>query len=128
MKEKNKLYTNDIVSQNTFLPSIKDVFNVSMTFIFVSIAWVFFRIADISVVFSFFKTILFGLTSLSIPSYKSVIIYPIILLIIEWLNRKRHRNYIFGSPQIEFFFSFPLLIIMIIYHSTNQSQFIYFSF
>lgn len=99
-----------------------------ITFGFVTFAWLFFRMTNLSDAIDYLHKIATGLTHINMPTYRSFIFYPIILILLDWINRKHNRTYHFGPPKFEMYVVFPLMILTLIYHSTNQSEFIYFAF
>jgi len=118
----------DVVAQESILPSLKEFYQMIFTFGFVTFAWLFFRMTNLSDAINYLYKIAIGISSITIPTYKSFIFYPVILILLDWINRKHNRTYHFGPPKFEMFVVFPLMILTLIYHSTNQSEFIYFAF
>lgn len=125
---RNRNFITDVVAQETLLPTFKEFTQMLITFAFVSFAWLFFRISSIESALEILHKIVIGISHFSVPSFKSFLIYPIILILLDWINRKQYRTYHFGPPKFELYFIFPIMILTLIYHSTNQSEFIYFAF
>jgi D-alanyl-lipoteichoic acid acyltransferase DltB (MBOAT superfamily) len=125
---RNRTYLSDVVAQESILPSLKEFYQMIFTFGFVTFAWLFFRMTNLSDAINYLYKIAIGISSITIPTYKSFIFYPVILILLDWINRKHNRTYHFGPPKFEMFVVFPLMILTLIYHSTNQSEFIYFAF
>ena len=55
----NRKHLSSVISQNSFLPSLKESFGVISTFFLVTISWVFFRSKDLTSSFSFIKKMFF---------------------------------------------------------------------
>jgi D-alanyl-lipoteichoic acid acyltransferase DltB (MBOAT superfamily) len=125
---KNRKFTTDVVAQEKFFPTIIEVTQMLSTFGLVTIAWLFFRMETWQETINYLETIVLGLSKIQMPMYKTFLIYPVFLIIIDWLNRKNERVIYWGSPKLEKYVIIPILIMAIIYHSTNQSDFIYFAF
>jgi len=125
---RNRKYLSDVVAQESILPSFKEFYQMIFTFGLVTFAWLFFRMTNLSDAINYLYKIVIGISSITIPTYKSFIFYPVILILLDWINRKHNRTYHFGPPKFEMFVVIPLMILTLIYHSTNQSEFIYFAF
>ena len=128
----NRRYTSTIVAQKNLIPTIKEMFQMVITFFSTMIAWVFFR-SD-SVVNSFMY--LFQLiSSISLPSSKrSGLIILIPFIVFEWFLRKDERlnqDIFLKKSYIEFAFFF-LIVVAIVFsvheNSGINSPFIYFQF
>jgi len=125
---RNRKYLSDVVAQDRKWPNLKEFYQMIITFGFVTFAWLFFRMTNLSDAIDYLHKIATGLTHINMPTYRSFIFYPIILILLDWINRKHNRTYHFGPPKFEMYVVFPLMILTLIYHSTNQSEFIYFAF
>jgi alginate O-acetyltransferase complex protein AlgI len=123
---RNRQYTTDIVAENDWFPSIKELFYMGITFLSTMVAWVFFRSASISDGFQYLSIIT---SNIGIPSNEGYgMIYVFIFLIFEWLIRKDER---LTFPISRFdFVVLPVfgLIILEYLHFAVSSQFIYFQF
>jgi alginate O-acetyltransferase complex protein AlgI len=132
---KNKINT-DVVAQGKYLPSVKEVLSMTLTFSLTTIAWIFFRAEDIHHAISYLSNIIHPST-LTLPELitpKLEMIYTLlcifILLLFEWMNRdKIHALDIANYNQSNRWMLYLILIIMIItFGSFNQNSFIYFQF
>ena len=120
-----KLKTKQI-SHNKFYPSIKELFQVGTTFIFITVGWVFFRSETIVESFDYLIKMIFKFELTFI--WLKGLPYIIILLIIDYSNRKSERE-IFRYPRIVKYFVYATLITLILLHvNNNPTQFIYFNF
>ncbi len=122
----------NIVAEHRLAPSLKEVLQMSSTFIITSMAWIFFRAESIGDAFQYIKGI-FSRSLLTIPQDypERVLIFILIFLFIEWVQRgKQHalqidRNKI--SPIFRWAFYYTLIAV-IFYHGGSQQEFIYFKF
>jgi len=134
--KKNRVHT-DTVAQNSFLPSLKELIQLSITFGFTIIAWVFFRAESVSHAYHFLID-MFSLDLFSLPVYTvRKLVYPILILlgffvIIEWLGRRDRfaiEKIIISLPCFIRWFFYAFLIFLIgMYMQTNETPFIYFQF
>lgn len=122
----------DIVAQNSFFPSIKDVLSMLLTFLLTTIAWIFFRSTTLTQAFQIIQDI-FSSSIFSIPSIlpKLPIILIGIFIILEWFGRRDSfaiQTLFLKSPRIfrwSFYFS---LVTAIVFFSGKEQAFIYFQF
>ncbi|MCF2221927.1 MBOAT family protein [Chryseobacterium sp. PS-8] len=121
----------EVVAMGKLLPSIREIFQILITFSLTCFAWIFFRAASVSQAFSYIGKI-FNKTILSVPPhfpYKVVALIGV-MLIVEWLNRS-----CFHGLKIERFHTWLrraiyAVIIFIIFRYANfgNNEFIYFQF
>jgi D-alanyl-lipoteichoic acid acyltransferase DltB (MBOAT superfamily) len=118
-----------IVSQNKILPSIKESFQILSTFFIILIAWVFFRAETIQHAFSYL-THMFSANLFTLPtSQRKNTILIIILLIIEWIQRKKVHGLDIDTLPIVLRWSIYLsTVIIILAFFTTDKKFIYFQF
>lgn len=119
-------YQTDIVSENNFFPSIKELLQMGKTFLLFMTPLVFFRSETLE---DGVKYLILMISKLSIPiDYKGGIIFVIILLVIDWLIRKNER---LSFPISKFdYIIFPILGLAILEYSafSSYSEYIYFQF
>ncbi len=130
----------DVVAENSWFPSIKEVAQIGLTFFITLIAWVFFRADTIGHAIKYVSDLLAGLIDVNsfvaFQSYfslfdKSLWLLFLGFILIEWIGRKKK----FG---LEFIEKFPkpikllslILVIMatLFFMSTGKQDFIYFQF
>ncbi|MGB1307993.1 MAG: MBOAT family O-acyltransferase [Oceanihabitans sp.] len=136
LRNKNRQHI-EIVAVNKWLPSIKDIIAISVTFLLTLVAWVFFRAENISHAVTFLSD-MFSLDLFGLPKYairKNV--YPTVWLIVffvlvEWLGRANKyaiENIHTNVPQVLRWVFYSFIIFLIgMYMNTNESPFIYFQF
>ncbi|AWG21463.1 membrane-bound O-acyltransferase family protein [Flavobacterium faecale] len=123
----------EIVANETFFPSIKELFQIGLTFSLTTLAWIFFRAPTIGGAIAYIK----GICNLSLFTFPSVrptylIILIILFIIIEWMGRRStfalgSFNQI-GNRYFRWTFLLFLLILIFIFNSPIEQQFIYFQF
>ena len=120
----NRNYTSSIIGENSFLPTLKEFLQVGITFLLVSIGWVFFRSENINNSFKFLNQMF---TDFSFKSeFEWLNIYLLCFIIIEFLIRKNERlkEKYFNYDWIVF----SILMILILDKFGSISNFIYFQF
>lgn len=122
----------DNVAEGKILPSVKEFFQMGLTFFFNCIAGVFFRAENIGNAFHYLR-IMFSISLLTIPSIlpKNLILSIILFVIIEWVQRdKQHALQIesFKLLEVVKWGLYYALIIIIFTFSRTQKEFIYFQF
>ncbi|MDO5969486.1 MBOAT family O-acyltransferase [Flavivirga aquimarina] len=134
IQKKNRKYTNDISNSFYFLPSFKEFFSILSTFALVTLCWVFFRAESLTHAFQYLNGI-FSDTLFEPPliTFKLGLLVLLIfyMITIEWFGRfsehplknlVKNRNIMF---KISFY---SLILILTIWFSGKQQDFIYFQF
>jgi alginate O-acetyltransferase complex protein AlgI len=123
----------EIVASNRQLPTIKDSLSILFTFGLTTFAWIFFRASSIGAAFQYIKGI-FNLSLFTSPSVRpSYLIFLILFFMsIEWLGRRQtfalgSFNQL-GNRYFRWLFMLFLLILIFIFNSPIEQQFIYFQF
>ncbi len=120
------------VAEGKILPSIKDLYNMSTTFILVALALVVFRADNIEHAYAYLSKV-FSLSVINYPELLPIktILFLIGFIIIEWLGRKEE----YGIEKVFNVFAKPIrwgiyyIFIFIIFYFSGQNQdFIYFQF
>lgn len=126
----------DVVAQNSFLPSIKELFQVLLTFSITVLAWIFFRADNMTHAVDILSEI-FSSSTFTIPDFakrhKAFFFVPLIAIFIfvEWLGRRED----FALSRIEHKWKKPVrnlvyysVLIAIVTYAGQEQQFIYFQF
>jgi len=127
--KKNRKNT-DTVAEGKLLPNAKEIFQIVSTFLLVTIGWVFFRANNIAQAFEYlggiFSTNIFPL---NIEFIKRIGFFVIIMIFVEWLQRKKQHGLEIASMN-EWLrrMIYILIIFSIIFFSGRNEQFIYFQF
>jgi len=117
------------VAEGRWLPSLAELLNMTLTFVMVTVAWVFFRAESIGVAFEYlfklFDTSLFSLPS----SRKGAIPWVGVLVLIEWIQRKQEHPLKLDFLHISFrWLCYLILAIVCLAKSKGGTEFIYFQF
>ena len=131
---KNRKYTNN-VAEGKILPSLKELFQMGITFLLVVIGWIFFRADSIGQAFEY----LGGMMNLSLFSLALIekklalecLICVLMMLVVEWLQKnKQHglENIYMNNRIIRWMLYFAILIIIHCFRAEGQQEFIYFQF
>lgn len=120
----NRKYTTSIIAENTFLPSPKEFIQVGVTFILVTIGWVFFRSETIGDSFIYLNQMIFDF---ELPNkYRIGLVYVLLIFSFDFLIRKNERI------ETEYFkydwVLFSILILLIFEMFGVYNEFIYFQF
>ena len=120
----NRKYMSSIIASNSILPSPKEFFQVSTTFILITIGWVFFRSETIGDSFNYLYRMIFNF-NINL-SYKSGFLYVISILILDYVLRNNERIE-YKYFRYEWIIT-SVLIVLILEKCGNYSEFIYFQF
>jgi len=119
-----KLKTKQI-SLNKFYPSIKELFQVGTTFIFITVGWIFFRSETLEDSFLYLYKILF---EFNISGFKiNGMLYIIPFIILDYLIRKDERLNFKLDKYLELVIS-TIIIFIILWFYNESEGFIYFQF
>ena len=123
----NRKFVSSVIAENSFMPSLKELFQVLITFLLVTIGWVFFRSETIGDSFNYLN---FMFTSFNINSIPvKGLFYIIILLFFDFVFKNDSRNIFENLSTRQKHLTTMLFIIMICVHlSNNKPDFIYFQF
>jgi len=127
-------------SPNRFLPSLREVFQIGVTFFLTLIAWIFFRADSISTALSMIYEIFFDF-KFSVLELRSMansfdltikhISFVGFFLLVEWLQRDKQHALQLDNVKIPSVLKWVLyyaLILSIFYIGGGQQDFIYFQF
>lgn len=132
---RNRNHVTTVVAENRSLPSFKELWQMITTFVFVTVAWIFFRADSIQQAINFIRhgavsivenpaQLLTGINGLR------AFYYIVPLIVLDWLIRKNERS-LRITPSSTINWLIYLLMLILIYGYMNFSendQFIYFQF
>lgn len=131
-------FTKTVIAQERKLPTIKELLMMSTTFLFVSVAWVFFRASDISKAFDYIGQMATSIINepsqfLKVPYGASVFMYIIPLILMDWWLRRDERTLrLIPNKAIRYSVYFVMAIVTLTYlqlfASKDVIDFIYFQF
>jgi len=125
---KNRQYTLTVVAEDRWFPTIKELFQMGITFFSTMIAWVFFRSENISESYFYLQRIIL---ERSFPKdNRGGAILIIIFILLEWNFRKNERNPINFKIKYIRWLVYTLLFysIFAFFRFFEYDQFIYFEF
>ncbi len=139
--KRNRRYTMDVVAEGKILPSMMEVFQMVVTFTFVTVAWVFFRAETVGNALGYLNNLVVDLIYnpkqlLHLPIVNSsklddiviiwILIKILILLIIDFTFRENEREIFRSNKNKQILYAALLLIILLSWKKSET--FIYFSF
>lgn len=122
----------ETVAQGNILPTVKEFFQMTLTFTLAVLAWIFFRAENITHAFSYISGI-FSRSLFSIPTItpRLLMLLIVIFMVIEWLGREQQ----YAIAKLGLKWKSPLryamyyaIIIAIFWFAGKDQQFIYFQF
>lgn len=129
--KRNRAYL-DTVAQGRYLPSLRELLSMIITFGLVCFAWIFFRAESLAHAMQYVSGI-FSLSLFSMPAVvpKKFLVVAILFFIIEWLGREQQyglaRVGIRWPRMIRWTF-YSLILLAMLYYSGTEQPFIYFQF
>lgn len=137
---KNRNYL-DTAGKGRTIPSFKEILSIGLTFLLISIAWIFFRAENITQATHYISSMIIGMfnerayaDTLHFIFWKDHFTTPsliILFILIEWIGREQHyaiEKIGFNWKTIYRWAFYYLLILAIFYYSGSEQQFIYFQF
>lgn len=129
---RNRKYTNQVAEGRVF-PSIKEIGQMLVTFILVVIGWIVFRADNISQAWVYLCGLcdrsLFSMPFIYV-STKRNLLFVFVMLLIEWLTRKKEHALQYGKripSWLAIIISLSFILAMLEF-ATNSQSFIYFQF
>jgi D-alanyl-lipoteichoic acid acyltransferase DltB (MBOAT superfamily) len=137
--DRNRNYLH-VIPTHQFFPSIKEFFQISLTFFLTVIAWIFFRSESITQAFSILKEI-FSKSLFQKPNFLNIqnlnyfMIHSCligILMLVEWMHRDKQFGLQFDkkimNSIVKRWSAYAVIIVFILLFGGKQSNFIYFQF
>jgi hypothetical protein len=127
----------EIVAQGKLFPTVKEFFQIVVTFSLTVFAWIFFRAENMSQALSYLSGI-FSKSLFSLPNWtfvndaRGTIIMVILFVLIEWLGRE--QQYAIANLELKYNkplrWSFYVGIVFLLFMcmKTEETPFIYFQF
>ncbi len=135
--DRNRKNVTDVVAQDRKFPNLKELWQISTTFAFVTFAWIFFRADGMGIAMGYIEQIAMSIKEnpgqlLIPPGYKKVFVYIISLVLADWhLRRDERRMTLFRNSTINYML-YLIIAMLTFYHldlfSTKTIDFIYFQF
>jgi alginate O-acetyltransferase complex protein AlgI len=123
----NRIYLNSIIAEKQILPSINEVFQTGLTFILVTIGWVFFRSSSIDNAFDYLVRMFIGFDEIS---FRGGLFYVFPLLFIEYIFRKSEKEILLFQNPFTRYISYLIIFMITAYNfiHLDEQLFIYFQF
>jgi D-alanyl-lipoteichoic acid acyltransferase DltB (MBOAT superfamily) len=122
----------EVVAQNSFFPSFKEVFQMGITFFLSTIAWIFFRAESMTQAWEIILKI-FSTSSFALPTQRPSIMLGAMLLffMVEWMGRREAfaiQKWTTSWPRVLRWGFYYLLVVCILLFAGKEQTFIYFQF
>lgn len=122
----------DTVAEGRFLPSLKEFFQMTLTFLLVVFGWIIFRAESISQAWNYICGI-FNRSLFQMPEYfsKTTVLMIVVMLAVEWWNRDREFGLQLNVQKLPVMVRYGIyfsLIFLVYFCGGNQETFIYFQF
>lgn len=126
-----------VISADRMLPSLREAFQIALTFTLVSITWIFFRADDLSSAIGYLQRILttpfFESSLLAVVKPVKLLFIPLIflLVVLEWVGKNdQHALETLGLtwPRIGRWGVYTVISLSLVIFSSNEQEFIYFQF
>jgi D-alanyl-lipoteichoic acid acyltransferase DltB (MBOAT superfamily) len=127
---RNRKYT-DTVAEGRVLPNLRELYQMSITFVITLVAWVFFRSDTLGSAFAYLGRLLKleAYQNLSLPGIKLILPFILALLVVEWLQRDRqHGLEWIRFPKVVRWSLYLFIGILCFAHLKQDQVFIYFQF
>jgi alginate O-acetyltransferase complex protein AlgI len=121
----------EVVAMGKLMPSLKEIFQILLTFSLTCIAWIFFRAASVGQAVDYIKRI-FDFSKISVPHSLpfKVLALIVFMLIIEWFNRTKVHGLEIDrfNPWLRRLLYLIIIYIILRYANFGNNEFIYFQF
>lgn len=125
----------EIVAKGRIFPSIKEGFQILITFLLAVFAWIFFRAESVSQAFHYVKNML-NSSLFTFPSLNKAALATLVLIgflvVVEWLGRENNygieKTFLKQHRLIRWSFYGFIILLIGLFMQTHESPFIYFQF
>ena len=129
----NRKNVTTVVAEHRTFPSLVEIRQMAFTFLFVTLAWVFFRAPDIQTGFDYIFLMgsrFFQADEIALKSFAELLLYVIPLLILDWKFRRNEREVLaIKSPVLRnVIYLIMGLVLVYKFISLDKTTFIYFQF
>ena len=121
------------ISDGTKIPTIRDFFNMTGTFILVTIGWIIFNSSSISDAIGYMShcldASLFSIpTGIGLTDFLLTAILLVLVLLLEWFQKDKEFALLFKSPKWIKLCVIYIIIYMLIFNRAGVADFIYLQF
>ena len=125
----NRQKYTDVVAQNSYLPSMREFRQVITTFLLATFGWIIFRANSFSDFVGYVTCIFTNVGLIEGVSGEKSFIFITILLLVEWINRRREHTFAFYINKMWLRWSVYIVVaVLCLTQAGKQVQFIYFQF
>lgn len=119
-----------VIAENAALPSLAELTRLVVTFIAVTIGWVFFRAPTIGEAFAFLENCIVPAGTETFGFCGTPFLFIGMMLVVEWIQRRgTHGLYrVFPFPRPVLWVLYGLFLFFIFQNDGMQENFIYFKF
>lgn len=123
----------NVVAENANIPSVKEFFQMLLTFSFSVFAWIFFRAENVTQAFLYIEGI-FKPSLVSLPTVRptNIILLVVFFILMEWIGRRNQyaiEQFLISKPRvIKWGFYMLLISLLFVFRAEDQQEFIYFQF
>lgn len=125
----------EIVAKGRTFPSIKETFQIIITFNLAVFAWIFFRAESVSHAFGYIKN-MFSASLFSFPNLNKAALATLLLIafmvFVEWMGRENNygieKTFLKQSRILRWSFYAFIILLIGLFMQTHESPFIYFQF
>jgi len=130
----------DMVAENSTLPSLRELLQMSLTFFLTTMGWVFFRADSITAALHYLRELFsadlftypdFSAIPISTISPKHLLLLMLYFFVMEWISRRdTHalQNLLTRKPAVLRYSYYYFLCFLIYWFGGPEQQFIYFQF
>jgi D-alanyl-lipoteichoic acid acyltransferase DltB (MBOAT superfamily) len=130
--KRNRIFVTNIVAEDRRLPNWREIWQMATTFMFVTIAWIFFRAQNLEHAIGYITQILTSIihqpASILKPRGLTTFIYITPFVLIDWWQRRDERILKVPSNKIIRIVIYYFIVYKCILLMGEQSTFIYFQF
>ncbi|MBS1594583.1 MAG: MBOAT family protein [Bacteroidetes bacterium] len=129
---RHRKHTTEVIASHSVLPALSEIPGVVLTFASACFAWIFFRSPDIQSAIGYIQHI-FSRSLFTLPdSNRLGILYVVVIVIIDWINRRDERSTIFSkinNPILRWLcYLLCAVLVMTLILTQYEQKFIYFQF
>jgi len=118
-----------VVAQDSVLPSLRELFQMGSTFVLAAIGWIIFRANSIGDFWHYMTSVFNNWSVSEVFDGKKALFYIVIMVIVEWFNRKKDHAFVLSiNSRIIRWSVYLILALLCLTQSGDQVQFIYFQF
>ncbi len=117
------------VAENSWFPSVKELFQILITFGLTTLAWVFFRADSVTIAIDYIQQIF--TSDVFLPSViRQKRMFPLLLffILVEWFSRKGEIPVILNKKYRYVFYVLLTFVILYYASAAEKTSFIYFQF